>query len=434
MGWRRQEAGEPVFLRVAQRRAVAMLAVALLLFALGCVAVWTKPDTEVGLEASLDAAGEWRLPGASGGAVELEWDRDGSRLLVMEVGVQGLRAHVLGADLADQGALVPVELAWTPRGASWADTGRWVLVWGSTGGGGDDVLLAWNTTSLDGTGSPLPPSSELGLPRIDAAKLVAGERILVVAGRDQNGTSRVRMYELDPFRSHRDEPFPGNATVLEIGLYEPELLLIGSSGVVVLYETRDWTQDWSVQVVQGTPTAWCFGPGPTTVVGDDAGHLGYLLVHGRTMEGNATADGPVRGVTFAEAYNRSHVVAVGGPSAPSELQVWMMGGEGPLFVASFPGNGTVTWAVDHPTAQGEAMLALEDGTVRSLLVSIERVFHRDRGPFQRAVPILFVLMLSLVVAAAVVLWRDRRATAGAGRPEGSEGPEGLGPLPPHRKG
>ena len=83
---------------------------------------------------------------------------------------------------------------------------------------------------------------------------------------------------------------------------------------------------------------------------------------------------------------------------------------------------------------GPALLALEDGTVRSLLVSIERVFHRDRGPFQRAVPILFVLMLSLVVAAAVVLWRDHRATAGAGRPEGSEGPEGLGPLPPHRKG
>jgi len=430
MGWRRQEAGEPVGLRVAQRRATAMLAVALLLFALGWVVVSTKPDGEMGLEASLDAAGEWRLPGASGGAVALEWDRDGSRLLVMEMGVQGLRAHVLGTDLADQGALVPVELVWTPRGASWADTGRWVLVWGSTGGGGEDILLAWNATSLDGTGSPLPPSSELGLPRIDAAKLVAGERILVVAGRDQNGTSRVRMYELDPFRLHRDEPFPGNATVLEIGLYEPELLLIGSSGVAVLYETREWTQDWSVQVVQGTPTAWCFGLGPTTVVGDDAGHLGYLYVYRRTLEGNATVDGPVRGVAFAEVFNRSHVVAVGGPSAPSELQVWMMGDNGPVFVASFPGNGTVTRVTGHPTAQGEALLALEDGTVRSLRVSIERVYHRERGPFQRAVPILFVLTIALVVAAAAVLWRDRRAAAAA-RPEGPEGP---GPQLPHRKG
>ncbi len=421
MLWRRQEAGEPVGLRVAQRRAAAMLAFALLLFALGWSIVLTKPDTEMGLEASLDAAGEWRLPGATGGAVALEWDRDGFRLLVMEVGAQGLRAHVLGADLADKGALVPVELAWTPRGASWSDTGRWVLVWGSVGGGGDDVLLAWNATSRNGTGSPLPPSSGLGLPRIDSAKLVAGERILVVAGRDQNGTSRVRVYELDPFRPHRDEPFPGNATVLEIGLFEPELVLIGSSGVVVLYETRDWTQDWSVQLVQGTPTAWCFGPGPTTVVGDDAGHLGYLYVHRRTLEGNATVGGPVRGVAFAEVFNRSHVVAVGGPSAPSELQVWMMGEEGPLFVASLPGNGTVTWVEDHPTAQGEALLALEDGTVRSVRLSIERVYHRERGPFQRALPILFVLVVSLVAAAAVVLWRDRRAAAAGAPPGKAEG-------------
>jgi len=411
-----------------------MLAVALLLFALGWVVVWTKPDTEMVLEASLDAAGEWHLPGASGGAVALAWDWDGSRLLVMELGAQGLRAHILGADLADQGALVPVELVWTPRGASWSDTGRWVLVWGSTGGGGEDILLAWNATSLNGTGNPLPPSSELGLPRIDAAALLAGERILVVAGRDQNGTSRVRMYELayelNPFRLHRDNAFPGNASVLDMAILGSDLVFVGSSGDIVIYDTKEWTQSWVGQVVQGAPTAWYFGGGPCSMVADGAGRLSYLNVHSRQVERNATADGPVRGVAFTDVFNRSHIVAVGGPSAPSELQVWMMEEEGPLFVASFPGNGTVTWAVGHPTAQGEALLALEDGTVRSLRLSIERVYHRERGPYQWAVPILSVLTIALVVAAAAVLWRDRRSAAAA-RPEGPEGP---GPQLPHRKG
>jgi hypothetical protein len=400
---------------------------ALLLYVCGWSIGDTQPSRSNRIETSLNRTGEWRQ-GVAGGSVSLEWSYDGMRLLVMERGAQGLRAHLLGADLADKGALIPVELVWTPMGASWSDNGQWVLVWGSVGGG-NDILLAWNATSRDGTGNPLPPSSELGLPRIDAATLLANGKILAVAGRDVNGTARLRVYEVDPFRLHRDHALPGNASVLAMRLVEPYLVCVGSSGAVVVYESREWTQDWSEYVVKGSPTAWCIGQGPWTLVADGAGHMAYIAVHEHYVPHNATADGPVRGVAFAPGDRGFHVVAVGEASASSELQVWAVGPKRPHVLTAVPASGTVTWAVGHPTNDDQVVVAMLDGTIRSYRLETTIIPAPEPSALYAWLPVLWIPFFALLGAAAVFWWRDRRAAA-AERPEE---PERLRPRLSHRR-
>ncbi len=415
-------------MKVRALAVVALLVAAMALYAGGRALGRAGPPRSGGLETAIDPVDEWGLPGSSGGPVELEWSYDGSRLLVMEHG-QGLRAHVLDRGLKDQGALVPIELVWSPRGATWSYSGRWVLVWGP--GGGDDLLLAFNASTRDGTGSPLPASPELGLPRIDAAALMANDRILVVAGRDVNGTSRLRVYELGPFRLHRDHAYPGNATVLGIRGVVSDMVCLDSSGGVTIYESREWTQDWSGRVIQGAPTAWCIDVDYLSLLGDGEGRLRYFAEHARYVAHNGTADGPVRGaaLTFDEA--ETHVVAVGETGGPSELQVWHVGGPGdgrPFTDLGFPANGTVTWVAGHPAYPGHVVVALQGGTVRSYQVEVTFTPGAHTEPRYPWLGLLWFPFGAMVLAAALIWWRDRRAAAAA-RPE----PERLRPRLSHRR-
>ncbi len=406
---------------------MALLVAAMALYAGGWSLGRDEPTRSGGLETAIDPVDEWQLPGTSGGA-ELEWSYDGSRLLVLER-TEGQVIHVLDRDLRDQGALAFPQMLWTPIGATWSYSNRWIMVWG-TSRFDVPVLLTWNASMLEEEPDSIT-GPQLGLSSISAAALMANDRILVVGGRDENGTSRLRVYELHPFRLHRDHAYPGNATVLGIRGVVSDMVCIDSSGGVTIYESREWMQDWSGRVMQGTPTAWCVDAAHLSLFGDGEGHLRYLAEHARYVAHNGTADGPVRGAAFTFDEAQTHVVAVGEPGGPSELQVWHVGSPDkvrPFTDLGFPANGSVTWVAGHPAYPGHVVVALQDGTVRSYQVEVTYTPIPDTGPRYPWLWLLWFPFGALVLAAAAIWWRDRHA-ASAARPE----PERLRPRLSRRR-
>ncbi len=193
---------------------ILALALAVVLAAPACAdSTWTT----VGFEQTHG----WQAP--SGAPTYFERARDGSRLLVLGTG--GART----IQLLDSG-LAPVATLEAPfdvDGASWSMTGRWLVAWGPEAA--RDGLALWDVPSLAPNATVVP--REL-LPPVDitAARFSSDDIILVVAGRDADGASRLNVVEVPTRALHRDIAHPDNRTVLGLRYDGRQVVCIEAGG------------------------------------------------------------------------------------------------------------------------------------------------------------------------------------------------------------
>jgi hypothetical protein len=117
-------------------------------------------------------------------------------------------------------------------GARLSMTGRYLLAWGN------EELALYDVPSLEPNSTILP---DLSLRTFDAARFYSYDDMLVVCGRDVNGTSRVVMVEVRPRTVFKDHVYPGNATVLMLEHEKIDVNVLDDSGAFVRYSTTNWS-------------------------------------------------------------------------------------------------------------------------------------------------------------------------------------------------
>ena len=193
------------------------------------------------------------LPGGAvspGGAIDFrfEYSYDGERLLFWGwTGPNDIR--VMDRDLTlIKGIELPTE-DWEVHGARWDHLGS-VIVWGHNGTGPDDTLLVYQYPDLELDTSFLP-REVIPISTIDSAMLLADGLIMVVVGRDENGTSQIITLETRTDSVRSTHNVHGNLTIQTTGVLGDKFIALDVEGGATTISTYDWTYHDRIVDIEG---------------------------------------------------------------------------------------------------------------------------------------------------------------------------------------
>lgn len=238
---------------MGHRSVILMALISLLLVAMSLVPA-AAPETEVEEIYSIKTE---ELPGGAvspGGAssFRFEYEYYGERMLFWGwTGPNDLR--VMDEDLATIKVLELPTDDFTVEGARW-NIGMSIIVWGNDGTGPEDSVLVYQYPDLE-LDTSLVPRDVISLETIDAASLQAGDRIMVVAGRAENGTSQIIILETDTDVVHRVHTYHENLTVQSLDHVGFDLIALDVEGGATLFNTFGWTYERRIELIQG-PFSW----------------------------------------------------------------------------------------------------------------------------------------------------------------------------------
>ena len=313
--------------------------------------------------ATLEELVTWQDP--SGGPVSLSVSPGGAHLLVL--GGSSL-VRVLDRDLDPVGQFEPpLEL----EGAEWSSTGDGIIVWGHEQGNETDDLLFFDFPSLEPDAGAINRTL-VPLRTVDRARFYADDQVLIVCGRDANGTSRVAVLDGAARRLHRDFEVPGNATILWLESDLRDALAVTETGLLLEISGTDWTLKDASRSVPGTPTAVFLQQFDLWTVGDENGKVRAWVFEGVEKLVNITAErGPVEGVVWMVPDFHYLLVAFPGMHGGSTLQTWRTRaftdepGEPPFLIAETNLTGEVSTMEPIDLAKGTIAMAFTDGAVRT---------------------------------------------------------------------
>lgn len=410
-------------MEVSRRHVAVTLAVTVALLVGGVVLNEIHMAQDSVVRGTASEVGSWADPGGQGGALRLSYSGDLSRLLAVTPG------STAGVRVLDRGMVplwdMPTDATGggAVRGASWAPSQRYILVW--HGGADHDSILTFNATTY--APEDLPTGGDAygldPLRTVDSALLLADDEILVVAGRDANGTSRLRMHELVSGRLHRDHELAGNGTVMEMVVQGNELWLADDAGTLHLYETFDWLPLTTFQVLEGAATCWDLHTRPVHPAAGAKGRIGLVDVSNAEVLGPYRARGPVQAVAMGRFIGRGFMLAsVARSGGGSDVEIWDIGlsDENPTDrVGSFRANATVTSMVSDPVDPSEVLLLGSDGSIHEWRVEFSDHEAERTKTWRRWSQALFDAGFICAAVTVVLLlrhWRGRPAPAGDGGP------------------
>ncbi len=204
-------------------------------------------------DVDIEVMGSWTDPGGGGQDLRFDVSTDGTRIVLAghaaanDVLVADRDMNVLATLVSpDQGLIV--------EGVRWSESGKWVCAWGTADGMDHDRLWMWDGTSYEPT-EELFENFTTPLQRLDSVLFVAYDDILVLAGRDENGTSRVMLWETAWSTVRRDFPWEDNATVLHLGTDMMSIVCIDERGNVSAIGGSDWSEVKDLEGHDAVPTS-----------------------------------------------------------------------------------------------------------------------------------------------------------------------------------
>jgi hypothetical protein len=319
--------------------------------------------------------GKWQDPGGYGPIVQIDQTSDGDRLLVLASGSPD-RIRITDRDLDTLAVLEPPHEDPLIEGAHWTDSGDWVYAWGSAEGVDHDLLWMWNTTDYRPS-DWLFENYTTPLQRLYSAVFMPGDEILALAGRDDNGTSRVLIVETHTSDVRRDYPWEDNATVVRVGTDMMVVICLDERGTISTVGGSDWTSTVDLGGNDVAPSSDTLGLRdrlPWLVGYEDGGVSmwgGNPPVHERSTD---FGDGPVQGLSWAMTDSfHYYMVAVPSASGGSVLSAYFYHlNEYPDYPASVPVEFTapVTYMLGDIMVAGQVWIGFQDGTVRLMNASI----------------------------------------------------------------
>ncbi|MCK5414965.1 MAG: hypothetical protein KAJ35_06260 [Thermoplasmata archaeon] len=208
------------------------------------------------------------------------------------------------------------------HGTRWADWGS-VIVWGDNGTGTGDTLLTYRYPNLELDPSFLPREI-IPLKTIDYAMLVAGELMMVVAGRDENGTSQILTMETETDSVYKVYDVDGNRTIQTIGVVGLLLMALDVEGGANIFTTSLWLFTERREIIDGPFSTSLLRTDHPVTYGGANGHVlmeeNFLLNQTFTYD---LDDPPVQAACWLHNNNSANII-VASPKAGggSRLQVF----------------------------------------------------------------------------------------------------------------
>ncbi len=394
--------------------------------ALGLVVVMAAPAGIASARSTVDIEQTHAWTAPEGAATYLEWTLDGSRLLVLGTG--GPRTiQVLDRTLAP---VVAVEAPFDVQGASWSQTGRWLVAWGA--GDINGSLGFWDVPAFTPNATVVPPEL-FTIRTVAAARFFSSEEILVVAGKDANGTNRLNVVEVVYSRLHRDLPHPDNRTtnlIFDDG--HGEGVLMEAGGYLRGFSGEAWNEWTYLGQLTGETTAQSIVWRGEWLAGDENGVVRRWFWFNGSVKYSIQLDrGPVQALAWMQLPNFHTVIAFPAEGGGSHLQfwrediVWGEVGTGPFFVREYNFTSPITAMLPIPGADGNLTIGHADGSIANLRVNATQPSPpdddgppppdpddgKDEGPslvrWWRDYGYVFVLGMLTIALAVMYIWLRR---------------------------
>lgn len=351
-----------------------MLVLALLLG--GPLAAEEEPEPYIPwYDAEIVIVDSWKDPQAEGAPIMFHTSSDGTKLLVSGFeGADDLRVM----DRAGKTLSVldlPMENA-TIKGILWTWGETWLTAWGSSEGNDTDWFAMWDADTYEPTGEVFE-NGTTPLPIVDAAYFMADDFIVVLAGRDINGTSRVLVLETPDLGVRADIAWKDNTTVLFMGTDGSDVLVADELGAITTIGSSSWSELNRYEGFDTRPTAVSFAssqePKPW-MLGYEDGRTFFWKCCPWAPAGNGShGPGPLQALTWIELDEvELHVLAVpseGGSTLSAHRTYFEHEGRdrisGPLFT-----EGAATMMATDPMVPGQVWAGFSDGTLALLNVTL----------------------------------------------------------------
>ena len=351
-------------------------------------------------------AGPSLPPGADSSDPFLDSSPDGS-LYIMSGHAHAGEYRVLDRDLTTLEVLEPPGEGVVIKGCTLSDWGPRVLMWGGVPGEGNDTVPLYDVGRGEFSEDPLPGGVP-ALRTIDHARLLASELILMVAGRDGNGTSTVVILETNGSSVRNRTDVPGNRTVIHSDENGNHMPVLDEAGGILVFETFGWSLNETVEPLATPPTVYELHPKRFWTVGTEGGEVTIGLHYGEGfLYRHPGLGGPVQGAVYSMMPNSAInvVTARPGEGGSSLLEVWWAGdGEWPLIYETTT-EGTVAFIHHVPGENMAFLIGYEDGSVVQYSIDIREIPPDPSDPWYTEANNIIPMVLVVAIA---LMWVRRR--------------------------
>ncbi len=314
--------------------------------------------------------------------------------------------RVLNKGLGTRAVIEPPEDDFSIRGSAFSSWMARVLIWGRSTGDANDTLFVYDLDE-GAYDADLIPNGTVPLVTIDQARLYAGDLILMVAGRDSNGTSKVLFIETAPNEVHAEENVTGNRSVLHIDTDGHAIHVLDEDGGVQVFETGNWTLTEQYQLLDSGPIVYEMHPERFWTLATSDGYfvVGQPYEDGWNIEGNVDL-APVEGAYYHKRADNSIFAVTACPSTDggSTVEFWA-GGESGIWelMDETQMEKAVSFIHHVPGVDDNLLIGFDDGSIVQYRLEITDIPEEDDD----LIPFNGKVWLPIIIAVLVVLliWR-----------------------------
>ncbi|UCC94092.1 MAG: hypothetical protein JSW25_05380 [Thermoplasmata archaeon] len=328
----------------------------------------------------------WEDPDGTTSYVTFEYSKDGTRLLVVSHG-QVPKVRTMGRDLEGE---TPVDLGPDIEysiAARWSNTDQWAAIAWAHADGGPDRLTLFDTTTWERY--DLFENETTPLEVISAFIFVARDDVLVLAGRDVNGTSRMLVFETRTLILLRDFQWRDNKTVRFMGYDSMDVQCVDDSGALTILKTRNWALGSTYHPFEELPTCLSVTVtylGHPWTIGYRNGHIAYYHTMDRSESTTDLVQHPIGGVAWVWEVPNYYVVGWSNIDQDAEntrMRAYRFSGDSnnsyPSSEIVFLNGRSPTLMATDPLVEGQFLVGFTDG------LAVWRLVVREDLP-----PVVFI--------------------------------------------
>ena len=349
-----------------------------------------------------------RGPGSVVGPYQISYDHNGSQLLLWDRGGQG-ELRVLSGSFATLGTVELPATGFEVKGAQFGDATGHVIVWGRAASSANDTIIVFQPGDY-ATVPGYVPEGMVPLVSMDTVRFFDMNRILAVAGRDVNGTSRVVVIEMSTGLVMTNDTVDGNSTVVDIGNDCHSMTVLDDTGSVAVYQTTSWQMVRREKLFDGPFTSYNIDARRKWVFVSDDSFVAWRYSPDASWVRGTVDGGAITSAVYLSLPMHGRIVAaVPAAEGGSTLQLWRLD-ETLVYVMDeeVSTDVAVSVLIGDPSSNDVMTVGFVDGSLKRYQLTIDPV-PKETDEFN--IEFRYVITI-IVVAIAIALYYRRRRGSG----------------------
>jgi len=344
-------------------------------------------------------------PGEDSSDIAFESHPSRNHYLISGYGHAG-EFRILDRDLDTVKVIEPPADGFEIRGCAFSYWQVRLLVWGRASGDAADTVHLYDVNQSAYV-SDIVPNGTVPLVTIDQARLFATELILMVAGRDGNGTSKVMFIETMTNMVLNQLSVPGNRTVIHAEENGNHIPVMDERGGLLVFSSFNWTLSEQIGPLDADPTVYELHPDRFWTLGTEDGTVIVGQHYGDGFSYQHQVDeGPVEGALYSKLPNGAVFTVTARPAEGdgSILEVWWTGDGDWPFIEKMSLDRSVAFIHHVPGSDDLFFIGYRDGSVIQYRIEIKEIPPEDNDPWYKEGRI----WVTVAVVAVIVLLAWRR--------------------------